>query len=66
MPAIRRNHRGYRVGQDHQRAKAEDAVVRRARELHEGGMGYKRIGRQLNVPPRTVADWCRYETRWTA
>ena len=66
MPATRRNHLGYRVGADHHRAKASDDTVSRARELHEGGMGYKRIGRELGVPARTVADWCRYETRWSA
>ena len=63
---MRRNHLGYRVGQDHHRAKADDSLVRRARELHGNGWGYKRIGREINVPARTAADWCRYETRWLA
>jgi len=63
---VRRNHTGHRVGEDHQRAKAPDDVVRRARELNAGGLGYKRIGKIVNAPARTVADWCRYDTRWSA
>lgn len=63
---MRRNHTGHRVGECHQRAKAPDAVVRRTRELNSQGLGYKRIGKIVGAPSRTVADWCRYETRWSA
>jgi hypothetical protein len=66
VKSTERNHTGHRVGEGHQRATASDALVREARRLHEAGNGYRTIGRILNIPWRTVADWCRYETRWSA
>ena len=66
MSAVTRGPTGHRCGADHHRARAPDAVVATARRMHDAGQGYKRIGRALAVPPRTVADWCRYDTRWAA
>lgn len=63
---MRRNHTGHRVGEYHQRAKVSDEVVRRARQMHAEGVGYGQIGKRLDIPKRTVADWCRYDTRWSA
>ncbi len=61
-----RNHTGHRVGEWHGSARHSDAVVRQARALHEQGLGYQRIGQKLDVPWRTVADWCRYDIRGSA
>ena len=66
MNNIRRNHTGHRVGESHPRAKASDAIVRSARKMHETGMGYINIRRAIGVNWRTVADWCRYDTRGSA
>jgi len=66
VSTIRRNHTGHRVGEGHHRARYSDAVVHRARDLHNQGVGYRAIGKQLGIPFRTVADWCRYDTRWAA
>lgn len=62
--AVRRSATGHRMGQDHQKVKAPDSVVNRARHLREKeGWTYRRISEELNVPLRTVADWCWYATR---
>lgn len=62
--AIRRAPSGHRVGESHGRAVACDATVERARQLREDhGWTYARIGAELCVHWRTVADWCNYRTR---
>lgn len=66
MNEIRRNHRGFRVGADHQRARHSDATVARARQYREQGMTYTRIAELTGANWRTVADWCQYATRWSA
>ena len=61
---ILRNHTGHRCGASHQRAKASNAVVRRARELRERkGMSYARIAAELGQTWGAVRDWCEYRTR---
>lgn len=40
-----------------------DWIVEAARELHEQGWGYGRIGKKLDVPKYTVRDWCTYRVR---
>jgi hypothetical protein len=60
----RRNHTGHRIGPWHGRAKWPTETVERARSLRERGKVYKAIGAELGVPWRTVADWCRRDTRW--
>lgn len=40
-----------------------DETVELARQLHDSGLGYKRIARKLEVPVSTVRDWCKYRVR---
>lgn len=61
-----RGHTGHRVGEWHGRTKWPDAVVANARELYTDGLSYASVGYLLGVPARTVADWIRRDTRWTA
>lgn len=61
-----RGHTGHRVGEWHGRAKWPDATVARARELYAEGLSYVSVGYLLGVPWRTVADWIRRDTRWSA
>ena len=69
-PHVKRSERGWRVGESHQNAVAPDAVVCRARDLHE----FERLGLtaivarlavefQLRVSPRTVEHWIYYTSR---
>jgi hypothetical protein len=58
------NDRGMRIGQYHQRAKYPDALVDKARDLHEDQkMGYGRIAKLLEVSKSVIRDWCRYSRR---
>ncbi len=67
MPKVHRAPSGHRCGESQHKAKACDATVRKARELRQvKGWSYNRIGRRLGVHWRTVADWCKYETRLNA
>jgi hypothetical protein len=50
-------------GELHPRCKWPDVLVDEARELHDVGMGRKRISAALRVPESTVRDWLRYWTR---
>lgn len=59
-----RAHTGHRIGEWHGRAKWPDATVRRARDLYVEIRSYESVGYLLGVPPRTVADWIRGDTRW--
>lgn len=61
---VMRNHRGYRVGEDHHRTSYPDAVVARAVQLRAEGLTYRAIGEQVGVPTMTVRDWCQGWTRW--
>lgn len=66
---IRRSELGYRVGEDHHRAKVPDAVVRRARDLRDEGLKLAAISLQLwtefgfKVTLRTVKAWCLFDRR---
>ena len=62
--AVRRNHIGYRVGEDHQRARMSDDVVARAVELRATGLSYRAIGESVGASQWTVRDWCQGWTRW--
>lgn len=55
---------GHRIGAWHQNAKHSDETVARARRLRASGMTYIRIGILLDVPWRTVVDWCTCTTRY--
>lgn len=63
---MRRNHRGYRVGECHHRAKFSDAQVRAMRKRHEGGMGYGALGKLFRCSPWTARDIVTYRTRASA
>ena len=47
----------------HHRAKETDETVEIARQLHDSGIGYKRIAKKLDVSVWTVRDWLTYRTR---
>ena len=40
-----------------------DETVEIARQMHDGGMGYKRIAKKLGVSVWTIRDWLTYRTR---
>jgi hypothetical protein len=71
VTAHKRNERGYRVGDSHHNAKLPDAVVVRARDLHEfEGVQAPEIARRLGVefgiqPPSvsSVKKWVYYLSR---
>ena len=50
-------------GGRHHRARHSDHDVELARQLHDAGLGYQRIASKLEVPERTVRDWCTYRMR---
>jgi hypothetical protein len=63
---VRRNHRGYRVGECHHRAKRNDACVARLRELRQKDpelWTLEALAEIFQLPLATVRDWCSYATR---
>jgi hypothetical protein len=69
-PHVKRSEQGYRCGDSHQNAKLPDAVVVRARDLHEyEGVQApeiaRRLGVELGVPvsQSTVKKWIYYLSR---
>lgn len=64
IKVIRRNDRGYRIGECHHRAKCSDALVRKLRDLHEyHGMSDKELAEQFGIALRTVMKIVYYERR---
>lgn len=57
------NDRGYRVGQDHHRAKFTDHEVEQMRRLHDGGMSLYRIAKIMETNESTVRDICSHRRR---
>lgn len=55
---VRKNQRGQRIGQDHPKARYADREVELVRQLRDGGWGYKRIARTMEMPRSTVRDIC--------
>jgi DNA invertase Pin-like site-specific DNA recombinase len=53
----------YRRGEEHPRAKLTDNDVRLVRELHDEGLGYKRIAEKFETSRSTVRDVCKHYTR---
>jgi transposase-like protein len=49
--------RGMLVGLSNRMARHPDDVVTKAREMYASGMGYRSIGKALNVPRSTVQSW---------
>ena len=60
---VKRNHRGYRVGESHHRAKLTDDDVRLVRALHNEGLGYGTIARKFDSAPSTIRDIVTFRTR---
>jgi len=60
---MKRNHNGYRVGECHQRAKLSDEQVRRMREAHSNGFGYRRLSQIFQCGQSTARDIVTYRTR---
>lgn len=60
-----RNHRGYRVGQHHHRAKISDEKVKLLRADRERGLTYGQLRLKYNLPESTVRDIVTYKTRPT-
>jgi DNA invertase Pin-like site-specific DNA recombinase len=58
------NESGRRIGATHHNAVLSDALVDQMRNSHEdGGLGYKKISRELNLARTTVRKICTYERR---
>lgn len=58
------NDRGIRIGKFHHNCKHSDELVDNIRNMHEeGGMGYRKIARELDISRHTVRDICRYSRR---
>lgn len=61
---MRRNHNGYRVGQDHQRAKLTDEQVRAMRSEYVAyARGYGALAEKFGCGVSTVRDIVNYWTR---
>lgn len=63
MQRMRRNHRGYRVGEDHHRAKLNDEAVSWMRELRAQGLSYRAIAERVGCSLWTARDICDFRTR---
>lgn len=48
------NEKGYRIGQDHHKARYSDSEVEMVWKLRDLGWGYKRIAAAVEMPIRTV------------
>ncbi len=57
------NERGQPVGEDHPRAKLNDAQVEHMRQLHEKGWSYGQLAKHFLSSKSTVCDICNYRTR---
>lgn len=61
---MRRNLRGWRIGESHHRAKLSDADVAKMRRVHAaGGAGYRILARAFRCSLSTVRDIVQYRTR---
>ncbi|OJU90985.1 MAG: hypothetical protein BGO13_08640 [Burkholderiales bacterium 66-5] len=65
MPSLQKmtNSRGWRIGQDHPRAKYTDREAELVLELAEQGWGSRRIANTMEMPRRTVRDILSGRTR---
>lgn len=63
MRDIQRTDQGYRCGASHHNAKHSDEVVNQVRDLHDHGLGWRRIARQLGLSPNWVKDVCNFRFR---
>jgi hypothetical protein len=64
------NENGYRVGEDHQRARITNGEVETILKLHEDGMGYHRIAQKFDISKSQVRNIvksvrrCQVIARW--
>ena len=64
------NENGYRVGEDHQRARITNGEVDAILALHAGGMGYHRIAQKFEISKSQVRNIikafrrCQVIARW--
>lgn len=57
------NDKGYRVGEDHHRAKLTNAQVDEIHELREQGLTYGQINKKTGIPKSTIASILQYNRR---
>lgn len=58
------NELGYRIGENHQKAKIPDQDVEWMRQLHEEhGISYPELAEKFEISERMVGCICRYERR---
>ena len=57
---------GQRIGEWHGKVKHSDETVREARRLYNTVRNYRKVGEALGVHWRTVSDWVKGYTRWSA
>lgn len=63
---IRRNHLGYRVGEDHQKADLTTEEVKAMRAKYQPGKrgcGYASLAHEFGCGVSTARDICTYRTR---
>lgn len=61
---MHRNPKGYRVGQDHQKAVLSDSDVARMRSMYKPGViGYLTLARIFHCGESTARDICTFRTR---
>ena len=61
---IQRNDIGYRIGESHPKGcRYPDAMVEKARCLHDQGKGYGAIASVLKVPRSTAQYWVTFQSR---
>lgn len=66
-PRIARNHRGWRVGERHGRAKLTDEQVRKMRRMYRPGVvGYETLAEEFGCGASTVRDIVNGWTRASA
>jgi|APSaa5957512576_1039674.scaffolds.fasta_scaffold312101_2 hypothetical protein len=61
---MKRNARGWLIGDDHPRAKLTDHDVCLMRELREGGMVYREIAEKFECSLWTARDIVNYRSRY--
>ncbi len=61
---VARNHRGWRIGESHGRARHSSKTVEAIRADHSKGMGYKALAQKHGCGISTARDICTYRTRW--
>jgi uncharacterized iron-regulated protein len=52
-----------RVGENHHNARYTDHEVELLRQLHEQGLGYRRLSAKMEMPIRTIRDILAYRRR---